>query len=257
MAILFQHFMAAIKKQSATDMGPLIRLFGDAVRHKDVQIYLNAEQAEKALQAHHLGATIEAPATGDSFFAVDANISANKSNGVLQYQMTEQVTLDASGNATHSTTLAYTWPNDPATLKQTYPYPTSLPNVLHTYQRLYLPPSATITGTSGWGDKGNGTAFDRQFISNDFRTWFGTTQSATLNWSTKSVVTHDAAGWHYRYLFQKQAGVTFNLLMSVRLPDCAKLSSPLPAGFSSQDGHTLTLKQPFVSDLPLTFDYSC
>jgi Protein of unknown function (DUF4012) len=257
MGILFQHFMATIKKQSATDMSPLIRLFGEAVRHKDLQIYLNADQAEKALQAHHLGATIEAPVRGDSFFAVDANISANKSNGVLQYQMSEAVTLDATGNAAHTTTLAYTWPKDPKTLTQTYPYPTSLPNVLHTYQRIYLPPAATITGTSGWGDLGKGTAFNRQVFSGDFRTWFATTYSVTINWTTKTVATHDAAGWHYRYLLQRQAGVTFNLALSVRLPDCAKLAAPLPAGFTMQDAHTLSMKQPFQSDLPLAIDYTC
>src|SRR5262249_14241535 len=74
MSVVFQHFMATIKQKAATDLGPLIRLFGDALHHKDLQLYLNAEQAEKALSAHHLGATVEAPATGDSFFAVDANI---------------------------------------------------------------------------------------------------------------------------------------------------------------------------------------
>jgi hypothetical protein len=257
MGVLFQHFMAQIKQQSAKDFGPLVRLLGDAIHHKDVQIYVNAEQAEKALQAHHLGATIEAPATGDSLFAVDANISANKSNGVLQYEMTEAVTLDATGNAAHQTTMTYTWPNDPKTLTQTYPYPTSLPNVLHTYQRIYLPPGATITERTGGGDMSNATAFNRQVLINDFRTWFATSKTVTTNWTTKAVATHDAAGWHYRYLLQKQAGVTFNLTLSVRLPDCAKLSSPLPSGFTMQGGHTVSFKQPFLNDLPLALDYTC
>jgi hypothetical protein len=171
--------------------------------------------------------------------------------------MTEAVTLDATGNATHQTTLAYTWPNDPKTLTQTYPYPTSLPNVLHTYQRIYLPPSATVNKTTGGGDIGNSTAFNRQVLTNDFRTWFATTKSFTLNWTTKAVATHDAAGWHYRYLLQKQAGVTFNLALSIQLPDCAKLSSPLPSGFTVQDGHTVSFKQPFLNDLPLALDYTC
>ncbi len=255
--VLLQHFMDKVKEQAAKDIGPLLHLLMDALRHKDVQIYLNAEQAEKALQAHHLGATIEAPAMGDSFFAVDANISANKSNGVLQYQMTEQVTLDASGAAAHQTTMSYRWPHDPRTLAQTYPYATSLPNVLHSYQRIYIPPSATIIRSEGWGDKGASAAFGRQVFSGDYRVFYGQTTTVRLDWKNSKGVTHDGATWRYTMTLQKQAGVSFDLAMSVTLPPCATLTSALPSGFQMQDGHTLAARLPLTNDISFTIEYTC
>jgi Protein of unknown function (DUF4012) len=255
--VLLQHFMDTVRMQAALDIGPLLRLLMDALRHKDLQIYLNAEQAEKALQAHHLGATIEAPERGDSFFAVDANISANKSNGVLQYQMTEQVTLDASGAAVHQTTLWYHWPRDPATLDQTYPYTTSLPDVLHSYQRLYFTPRATITRADGWGDTDASSAFGRQVFAGDYRVFYGKTTSVRLDWKNPTAAVHDGAQWRYALLLQRQAGVTFALQISVALPPCAKLASALPAGFILEGSHTLTAHAPLASDLSIAIEYTC
>jgi len=253
---LFKHFMETVKTQAAQDMGPLMKVIGDGLHGKDVQIYLDAAPAEDMLVQTHLGSTIEAPATGDSFFAVDANIIANKANYVITSALSDQVTIDEKGNASHHTTLTYTWPKDPKTLNETYPAPASHADRLVQYQRIYVPPNAKLTKRTGWYATDSGTAFTRQVWGGKMVVSYGTTTALTVDWTDANVATHDAAGWHYRYLLQKQSGVTYALDLKIALPACAQVAVP-PSGFKATDAHTLTLApEPFTSDTNVALDYA-
>jgi len=255
--LLFKYFMAKIKDISAQDMSGLVKLIMDGLHSKDIQLYLNSDVAQVALQHRHLAATLDAPATGDSFFAVDANIAANKSNYVIASAISDQVTIDDKGTAVHKTTLTYTWPNDPKTLTQTYPSDLSRPDVYHGYERLYIPPTAKIDGRNGWGNQSAGSAFNRQVLGGDYRVYYKGTTTLTLNWTSPGAATHDATGWHYKYLLQKQAGAVYNIDLKIALPACAK-PGPLPSGFVAADAHTIALKpQPFATDINLALDYAC
>jgi hypothetical protein len=100
-------------------------------------------------------------------------------------------------------------------------------------------------------------AFGRQVFSGDYRVFYGDTTSVRLNWTNPSGVTHHGAAWRYTLLLQKQAGVTFDLQMSVTLPACATLTSALPLGFRIENGRTLTGRLPLAKDLSLTIEYTC
>ena len=70
---------------------------------------VSPQNAESALTYLHADGTIAAPSAGDSFFSVDANITPNKANAHMTYQVADHVTLDAAGAATHTLTLTYKW----------------------------------------------------------------------------------------------------------------------------------------------------
>jgi hypothetical protein len=263
--LLFKYFLQAVKTKAAQDMSPFVKLLIDGIHSKDIQIYLDAAPAEALLVHRHLGATIEAPASGDSLFVVDANIIANKSNYVITYAESDQITLDDKGNAVHQTTLTYTWPKDPATLQETYPSQFSVGNAYHDYLRIYVPPGVALNTHQGhssvynniWSAPSVGTAFNRQVWGSDFHLYYGTSTTITVTWTDPGAATHDASGWHYHYLLQKEAGVTFALDLKIALPQCAAGVTPAN-GLTVADAHTAVLKQqPFTGDLNLALDYRC
>jgi hypothetical protein len=255
--LLFKHFMDTVKAQSAQDMGPLMKTLVDGLRSKDLQVYLDPPPAEDILVQTHLGSTLDAPAGGDSFMAVDANIIANKSNYVVSDALSDVVTLDAKGNATHHTTLTYTWPKDPATLQQTFPSTQSKAWQLAMYQRLYVPPGATLNQRNGWYTTADTTtAFNRQVWGGKMAVNYGTTTTLTVDWTVPSVATHSASGWHYTYLLQRQAGARYTLNLKVALPSCGTPVA-VPSGFTATDAHTITLApEPFSTDTNVTLDYA-
>ncbi len=255
-AFLFEHFLDKVKQLSATDMSSFLHLFTDGLHTKDVQIYLNDSAAEDMLTQLHIASTVDASPTGDSLFVVDANIGANKANYFLQYNLSDQVTIDPSGAAVHHTTITYLWPKDPATITQNYG---QVKDSYHSYQRIYVPPHATLGKRQGYigTDDGTSKTFNRSAWAGDYRVLYGSTTTLTLDWTAPNAVTQDASGYHYHYLMQKQAGVTFTVNLQVALPQCAKLTGSSPSGLFSGTAQRLTAKEPFTTDLNLAFDYTC
>ncbi|HEX8995590.1 MAG TPA: DUF4012 domain-containing protein, partial [Ktedonobacterales bacterium] len=79
-------FMTKVKANLSQYIGKLGKLFYDSLHTKDIEIYLAPAAAEQTLHDLKLSAEVDAPKTGDSVFEVDANIGANKANGILKYQ---------------------------------------------------------------------------------------------------------------------------------------------------------------------------
>lgn len=255
---LFKDFMAQVKSQSSQDMGPLLKVILDGIHSKDIQFYLNAAPAEDLLNQLHLANMIQAPATGDSYFDVDANIIANKSNYVVKDTLSDTVTIDAKGATAHHSLMTYTWPKDPKTLDETFPADPGNDNQLVQYQRVYLPSTAQIgkQTPSGWYLTNTSTAFNRQVYGGRMHVIYGQTTNLTLDWSNPSAVVHDASGWHYTYLLQKQGGITYTLSAKISLPTCAQLTGA-PTGITQTDAHTLTLTpEPFTQDTTISFTYT-
>src|SRR5260370_34727523 len=78
--------------------------------------------------------------SGDSVLEVDGNIGGRKANYVLKYSLSDQITLDAAGTATHHLAISYTWPPDPRLLQEIYA--AGINNRYHGYSRVYVPPNA-------------------------------------------------------------------------------------------------------------------
>src|SRR5256885_6376652 len=243
--LLAQHFLARLHQLPASDFPKFLQVLITSLQTKDLQIYFNAPAAENLLQSLNAGATIQ-PSVGDSFFVVDANISANHVNQLLTKTMDDQVSIDGDGNATHHTTMRYAW----LTNGETFGPPT-----YSDYVRVYVPSSSSLQGQQGWQPRGTSYAFGREVWAGSFSLSHGETLTISLTWTAKGAAKKDSAGWHYQYLVQHQAGSSWRLNVRVTVPSCVGRT---PAGLIRLgNGQTAALNQSLVKDTTMHLDYRC
>ncbi|HEX8995661.1 MAG TPA: DUF4012 domain-containing protein [Ktedonobacterales bacterium] len=253
-------FMTKVKSNLPLYIGQLGKLFYNSLRSKDIEIYLTPTPAQQMLHDLKLSAEVAAPATGDSVFQVDANVGANKDNYFLRYAMSDRITLDSSGAATHQLAWSYQWPSDPATLRETFA--AGSPDY-RAYSRVYTPPNASLISQYNFTGFGDGVEFARNAFHGSVGVSYGQTSNYGLTWKVPGVVTHDSAGYHYHLMFQREAGITWPLKLSITLPVCATLSgAPITSGLTSQNavtvnGRTVSITGPLVMDTQVEINYTC
>ena len=245
-ALLAEHVMEHLRHLSMQDRARLLQVLFNAVRTKDIQIYLNANPAENLLQRYHLDSSIQ-PASTDSLFVVDANVSGDKVNSLLVNALDDQISLNEKGDAIHHTTLSYTW----ATPGLTYGW-----DLYRSYVRVYVPMHSILNMQSGWSPLGTGTAFGHSIWIGDFTLRCCQTHTITLLWTEPGAATRDANGWHYQYVIQRQAGILRTLRLQLRLPICAT-NMKTRGGLVRLSNTFAMLTQPLVEDHTIGVDYTC
>lgn len=266
-AAVVKAFMDKVKNNLSQYLGKLGKLFYDSLKTKDAEVYLTAPQGERLLQDLNVASVVESPKTGDTVFEVDANIGANKDNHVLQYQMSDQVTLDTSGAATHKLSWGYKWPNNPGPV-----YPAGSANY-HSWSRVFVPPNASLISHSGLlefnteqpSTSPSADSFGlKVFHGAAYAPYLDTNWSNyAVSWKAPGVVTHDGSGYHYTLLFQREAGAVWPLTLTVTLPTCATVQgAPLTSGVTGADkvtvsGKTVTVTGPLQDNEKITINYSC
>ena len=252
-AFLFDAFMARVKAIQATSRGQFVRLLLGALSSKDVQIYFNDQSAESVLSNLDIASTIAAPPNGDSVFVVDANVTGNKANNFITTQASDKVTLDASGTATHVTTLTYIWADTPESEANNY----GVHGHYRDYLRVYVPPAAQLITQQGWTAQSGGKAFGREYFAGDLDMLFGGKATIILTWKVPGVALHTAGNqWTYSLLRQRQAGVLWALTEQVTLPSCATFEST-SSNLKSTGGNVLSATAPLAADTTFTLSYSC
>jgi hypothetical protein len=253
-------FMAKLKSNLSGYLGKMGKLFYDSLHTKDVEVYLTPTAAQAVLHDLKLSAEVEAPPTGDSVYEVDANIGANKDNGVLKYQMADQISLDASGVATHHLNWQYAWPNDYNTLNEIF----AAGNTdYHSYSRIFTPPNASLISQSNLSEFGHDTEFNRNAYHGAAYAYFAQTTKYGLAWKVPGMVTQDSAGYHYHLLFQREAGIAWPLTLTVTLPKCVTTATPpVTSGLTAQDvvtvkGNVVTITGPLTQDEQFQFNWTC
>jgi serine/threonine protein kinase len=243
--LLVRHFLARFHQVRSSILSELLQEFVTSLRTKDLQIYFNDPAAENLLRSSHIDAAIPA-STGDSVFVVDANIAGNTANQFITSTMDDRVTIDGSGNAAHRTTIRYAW------LKNAHIFGSPL---YRDYVRIYVPPGSSLQVQQGWQPRGTSQAFGRKVWAGFFTLSYDQTVTVTLTWIAKGIAKKDAAGWHYQYLIQRQAGTYWMLNMGITLPSCA-VGTRTSGGLISH-GQTATLTQYLTMDTNLGIDYRC
>ena len=244
--LLAQDFLTRVHQLPSSVSLKLLQLVGSSLRTKDLQIYFNASPAENLLQLNHVDAAIQT-SLGDNFLVVDANIAADNANQFITSTLDDRVTIDGSGNATHHATIRYAW------LKNGDVYGSPL---YRDYVRIYVPPGSSLQEQQGWQPLGTNQAFDREVWAGSFTLAYGQTDTITLTWTEKGIAKKDAAGWHYQYLIQRQAGTQWMLNVQVTLPSCV-VRTQTSGGLISHDGQITTLTRSLTGDMNLGVDYSC
>jgi len=243
---LAQDFLARVHQLPSSVSLKLLQLVGSSLHTKDLQIYFNAPPAENLLQHYHLDAAIQA-SQGDNFLVVDANLAADNANQFLTSTLDDRVTIDGSGNATHHATMHYAW------LKNGDVYGSPL---YRDYVRIYVPPGSSLQEQQGWQPLGTSQAFGHEVWAGSFTLSYGQTRTVTLTWTEKGIAKKDAAGWHYQYLVQRQAGTQWALNVQVTLPSCV-VRKHTSGGLISHNGQTTMLTQSLTGDMNLGIEYSC
>jgi hypothetical protein len=248
-AVLFQDFFAKLRQIAPTAMPKIETLLINSLHSKDIQIYLNDTSMETLLQNYQIASKMQAPA-GDTLMVVAANIIANKANYFMNYTMRDQVTIDTQGNAIHHTTLTYNWPHNPASLANDYGGTTT---IYRDYLRVYAPTGSTLQAQSGWTPQGTSHKFGLEVWAGIFQLQYGHSGTVTLTWTVHGAAKHDAQGWHYTYLIQRQAGIGWKLNLHVTLPACAQqvTNSGVPLD------KTNSLTQFLSSDVHVGLNYTC
>ena len=244
--LLAEHLLARVRQLASSDSSRFLQLMISGVLTKDVQIYSNISAAEALLHSSHLDAAIQ-PSPGDDFFVVDANISPNKANSFMQNIMTDMVTIDTEGNAIHHTTLQYAW----TIPGQNYGSPT-----YRDYARVYVPHGSVLQTQNGWQARGSSEAFGHEVWAGFFTLSYGQTNTVTLVWTVPHAASHDAHGWHYQKMIQRQAGVVWMVHVQVELPACAVLTHTV-GGLKPAGKRAATLNESLTENTALEIDYTC
>ena len=253
-------FMAKVKSNLPHYVGQMGKLLYESLRTKDVEVYLTPPAAQQMLHDLNLSAEVAAPATGDTVFEVEANIGANKDNYFLKYRMADHITLDSAGDATHKLAWSYTWPNDPATLRETFA--AGGPDYA-SYVRVLTPPTAKLIAQRNLAGFGTGGEFERKVFHGSVSASYGNTSSYALSWKVPGVVTHDGGVYHYDLTFQRESGIVWPLDLSVTLPTCAIVQgAPNTSGLTAQDhvsvaNNVVSVNGPLTMDAHIQINYTC
>lgn len=245
-ALLAEHLFAHIHQLAASHAGDFLQLIFNSVGPKDLQIYFNDTHVETLLHNAHLDAAIQTPPY-DNLLIVDANIAANKANNFITSTLDDNITIDAAGNAVHHATLHYAW----ITPGQNYGYP-----LYRDYVRVYAPLGSLLQTQDGWQPRGTGKAFGHEVWAGFFTLTNGQTSSIMLTWQVPRAATHDAHGWHYQEMVQRQASVVWTIHAQLTLPSCATVTNTA-GGLQTNGKQSAILNQTLTENTLSTIDYTC
>ncbi len=97
-----------VKHLDKSKLKDLFNIVAQAIKHKDLQVYLTDPRAELLLQQLGLASEVNR-GSGDSVFVNDANIGGNKANMYVTQHQTDVVTLLPNGGAIHHLQIATTF----------------------------------------------------------------------------------------------------------------------------------------------------
>ncbi len=109
------------------------------MRTKDVEVYVSNAQLEQYLVQHGEAALVDRGTSSDGLYVVQANVSASKASQYVRTMIDDEVTLNASGGATHVMRLR---------LVYTQVGPVYGLDTYRDYVRVYVPPGSQFL----WGD---------------------------------------------------------------------------------------------------------
>jgi hypothetical protein len=138
-ALVAHTVMDRIRHASPEELMALVREIPHSLRTRDLQIYFTNPQLEDLLMQYDIAGQLDRSTAQDGLYVVQANVSASKASQYVRTSISDTVSLDAAGGATHvmHLSLAYT------EIGQIYGLDT-----YRDYVRVYVPPSAKLL----WGD---------------------------------------------------------------------------------------------------------
>jgi len=240
------HAVASLQGKQQSD---LLKIISTALKTKDLQVYFNDPQME-ALLAQLKDSSTVAPSQGDMVFPIDTNVGATYVNGDIQETISDTVTLDSKGNATHDMAIHYNFPVVNHTWSSMYSMWT-LRDVL----RIIVPKGAQLSSMYGCSPVNTSEAghdvWACAFI-------LGRPNSTTVHitWTASKAATSTNGATQYTLVYQKQAGSHSTLNVTIIPPKGATLKSagaPLKTGSPAP---RVTYSGPLTEDTTFQISYT-
>jgi hypothetical protein len=234
------------------DFSALLQMAWNALKTKDLQVYVNDPGAEQWLIQNHIAGAIEQP-QGDSLVVIDTNVSGDKTNADVTEQITDHITLDSQGGATHHLTIFYNFPHDSHIYGE---YGLGYKD----YIRIYAPPQAQLeSGPNGCDSPGNPVQSQelghQVWACQIWMQYAPDSRTITLTYYVPNVVQNVQGQHQYTLLVQKQAGTTNVLDVSITPPSgTASLSASAPLKVQAGKG-LAQFAGVLEQDLPLWIHY--
>lgn len=205
-AVLGEDFFAHLRSLSAAQQEQALQVGFNALKTKDLQVYLNNQAGETLLQKTHLSNDFELPQT-DTFEVVDNNIGGNKATAYVQETVSDSVVVAPDGSSSHSVTIGYTYkPEGDVYGRITFR------NIV----QVYVPLGSQLTGSSGFSDPPQTfTTATREFWSAYIAVLPNTSHTVTFSWKAPAPPEH-AQG--YELLVDRQADSVYSFSVSIQLP---------------------------------------
>ncbi|HET9111141.1 MAG TPA: DUF4012 domain-containing protein [Ktedonobacterales bacterium] len=238
--LLSQALMSRLSTLSSAQQAQLGALLVKAMAAKDVQIFVSDAHLENLLEQVGAAGQVLAP-TYDNLMVVDTNDGGSYANADMRETMSDVVTLDATGGATHTLTITYDY------LATTHVYTQKLQ--YDDFVRLIVP-----RGSGGFSAQG--PCAPRAAVQSyhtvfgcQLRVMRGKQVTLTFTWYAPNTVATDGSD-AYRLLIQRQAGA--HVSMRVRLaPPAGGSLLPRDGLLTAQPGGLVWSADPLVANTTL------
>lgn len=130
-----------IRKATPQIQSKILQSLLNDMKASNIEAYFSNPDAEKVLAQYNVNSALVVNPAGDETAIVQANIGANKGSVYMNTHTSEQITLDAQGNAHHNLTIAF----DYKPTGDVYGVPT-----IRDYIRVYAPAGAQFVSGSGF-----------------------------------------------------------------------------------------------------------
>lgn len=257
---LAQAVLSKIKVLPKTKLTELGKDAVTALEQKDLLLYFSDPEAEKIIDSLNWSgrvgdgkhaANVGNANPSDYEFVVDTNEGGNKTNSptVLNQWITDTVTLNADGSATHNATLTYNYyGNLPK-------YATYQPSLAHVaYNRFYIPRGSRLIERDGFEDTSGVVS---QYGLDEWGQLVSVSPMQILKcnfgWQTPVFYgpTITGASGSYQLLVQRQPGAVFNYYIQVKPPEGMKITAinGISNGVINPDGTATLINGLLVRDM--------
>jgi hypothetical protein len=203
--LVSQAIFAKLGTLTPQQQSAIVKSLHDFLTTKDIQLFATNTRVEEVFKAIGVAGQV-IQSTGDGIYFVDTNDGASYANADIRESMTDQVTLDAKGGATHALSVTYTY----AQVAHTYVQNSEYRNLA----RVIVPSTATHLATSGPCTPVDTIQSFQAVIACQFSLARGAEKTISFSWYVPSIVTAGQTPT-YSLLVQRQAGTTHAVHITV------------------------------------------
>lgn len=240
--VLLSHaLMARVASLTGSDQARMGAALVKAFASKDIQVFASNTRVETLLESIGVAGQVLAP-DYDNLMVVDTNDGGSYSNSDIQETATDTVTLDSKGNATHSLTINYVFPDVAHLFAQQAAY--------YDFIRVIVPYSAQQMRVAGPCTSLPTLQSFHAILGCQLSITQGQRATVTFTWTVPHAYTTGAHG-AYRLLLQRQAGSRAAWQVIITRPAGGALT-PRTAGMRTEGNGATWSASPLVTNTTLT-----